>query len=390
MRTNNERLLLDRLRADGATSRAELARITGLSKPTVSTALSRLQSAGLVRELGKVVVPGRGRSPVLYEADPSAGHGLGVHVGRRWVRVALTDLDGRILTRHDEPNDSGDAHGAVSKVIALARRVTAEAGVRPESVLHTVIGGPGAVDENDAVRYAVGLPGWGMPGIVNRLQDELGTGLTLVNDANLAALGEYAGGVGRGRRLFMYLLVGAGVGGGIVVDGKLFPGAHGAAGELGYLPCCSATGEGSVGGNRHALLEESAAGGAVVAMAHAKGLLDFTTAKQVFDAARAGDELARTVVAEEAQRLAHGIASVAAVIDPELVVLGGGIGNSADLLIPLIRAALPRITPLRLSLAASELGDGAVLHGAVAMGAEITRELVFEKWQHAQEPLVEE
>jgi len=119
-------------------------------------------------------------------------------------------------------------------------------------------------------------------------------------------------------------------------------------------------------------------------MARARGLTDAHTAKQIFDAARAGDPTALAVVRDEAERLAHGVAAVAAVIDPEVVVLGGGIGDSADLLLPLMRAALPRITPLELELAASELGDGAVLQGAVATAVAVVRELVFDAWQGAQ------
>ena len=395
LRTNNERLLLDLLRAGGATSRAALARTTGLSKPTVSTALNRLSSAGLVRELGKVAAAGRGRSPVLYEAHPGAAFALGVDIGRSWIRVALADLDGLIVGRHDAPNAAQDADGMVAAVAAVARKVAAEAGVAMDSVLHAVVGSPGVVDmDSHSVRYAVNLPGWGEPGVADRLQAELGTGLSLRNDANLAALGEYAAGAGQGRKVFVYVMVGTGVGGGIVIDGELFPGAHGAAGELGYLPWGTPGTPGAphtpgtpAGGReeRRGLLEHAAAADAVVAMARAAGVADVSTAKQVFDAARAGDDLARAVVAEEAKRLAHGIAAVAAVIDPDLVILGGGVGKNADLLLPLTREALATVTPLRIELAASTLGPGAVLHGAVAAAVDVARERVFEAWQNLQE-----
>jgi predicted NBD/HSP70 family sugar kinase len=387
LRTNNERLLLDRLRADGATSRAELARITGLSKPTVSTALGRLESGGLVREIGKQAVAGRGRSPVLYEADPRAGYALGVDVGRSWIRVAVADLDGVVHARHDERNNADDAEGIVATVVALARRVAAEAGIAMSDVRHTVVGSPGVVDSaTHEVRYAVNLPGWGRQGVSDRMQKELGTRLDLLNDANLAALGEYSAGAGRGRSLFVYLLVGTGVGGGIVVDGRLFPGAHGAAGELGYIPWGSGgtDNEDTDAATSRGLLEDAAAGDAIVAMARALGMTDAASAKDVFDAARVGDAIALEVVRKEAERLAHGVAAVAAVIDPELVVLGGGVGDSADLLLPPMRAALARITPLQLEIAASELGDKAVLQGAVATAVDVARELVFEAWQGAQ------
>lgn len=384
LRTNNERLLLDRLRADGATSRAALARLTGLSKPTVSTALGRLEHGGLVREIGKQAMAGRGRSPVLYEADPTAGYAVGVDVGRSWIRVGLADLDGTVVGRADEPNTAADADGIVDTIVAQARKVCGEAGVEWSRVLHAVVGSPGVIDAaTNELRYAVNLPGWGRREVTDRLAELLGTGLELLNDANLAALGEHAAGAGRGRRLFVYLLVGTGLGAGIVVDGRLFPGAHGAAGEIGYLPYGTQNEDRA---SSRGLLEDAAAADSVVAAARELGLPDTASAKQVFLAARAGSGTALEVVQREAERLAHAVAAVAAVIDPELIILGGGIGDSADLLLDPLRESLKRLTPLVPELAASELGANAVLQGALASGVGTVRRLVFEAWQGAQEP----
>jgi predicted NBD/HSP70 family sugar kinase len=391
LRSNNERLLLGRLRSDGPTSRAELARITGLSKPTVSTALGRLERAGLVREVGKVASVGRGRSPVLYEADPTAGYALGIDIGRSWLRAAVADLDGTILGREDERNQAEDADALVAAVGALARRVTAEAGIGWPKVLYTVVGSPGVTDsDTHEVRYAVNLPGWGRRGATDLLQRELGTGLAVENDANLAALGEYWAGAGKGCELFVYLLVGTGIGSGIVSGGKLFIGAHGAAGEIGYLPWGAAdetSADGIDGTNtrtgaapRRGMLEDAAAGDSVLALAHARGLTGAESAKDVFDAARAGDPEALEVVSLEAERLAHGVAAVAAVLDPARVVLGGGIGDNADLLLDPLRAALRRITPLSPELVPSQLGGEAVLRGAIATAVSAAREAVFEAW----------
>jgi predicted NBD/HSP70 family sugar kinase len=213
------------------------------------------------------------------------------------------------------------------------------------------------------------------------------------NDANLAALGEYALGAGQGSRLFAYLWVGTGLGAGVVADGRLFRGGHGAAGEIGYLPMFPLPGPGAAAGadpegpdagadstGRGGPMEEAVSADAVVALARSLGMPRATTrtAKDVFAAARAGDATALRVVETEAARLAHAVAALAAVLDPELVVLGGGVGRNGDLLLAPLRAGLRDLTPLRPRVVGSALGDDAVLLGAVARAAETARERVFD------------
>ncbi|MEW2546450.1 ROK family protein [Streptomyces sp. NPDC047002] len=386
LRSHNERVLLDALRAAGSTSRAELARTTGLSKPTVSAALAALESAGLVRRTGEVSRgQGRGRAAVLYEADATAGYVVGVDVGRAWLRAAAADLDGTVVGRSDAPNTARTAGAIVRDAARLARSVAAAAGLDWSQVVHTVVGSPGVTDpQTRRVRYAVNLPGWGRSGLFERLRAELGTGLDVLNDANLAALGEYALGAGRGSRLFAYLWVGTGLGAGVVADGRLFRGVHGAAGEIGYLPMrpLPAAGDREPGerGARGGPMEEAVSADAVVALARSLGMPESSahTAKDVFAAARAGDATALRVVEREGARLAHAVAALAAVLDPELVVLGGGVGGNGDLLLPPLRACLRELTPLRPRVVGSALGDDAVLLGAVARAAEAARERVFD------------
>ncbi len=383
LRSFNERVLLDALRAAGTTSRAELARSTGLSKPTVSAALATLERAGLVRQTGQVSRgQGRGRAAVLYEANPTAGYVIGVDIGRARIRAAAADLDGTVVGRRDAPNKARTAGAMVRAAVGLARAVAEESGLQWSQVVHTVVGSPGVTDPGThRVRYAVNLPGWGRSGLFDRLHAELGTGLDLMNDANLAALGEYALGAGQGARLFAYLWIGTGLGAGLVADGKLFRGGHGAAGEIGYLPMFPLPAEGeppAQASARHAALEDAVSADAVVRLARAMGLTSGKTAKDVFAAARAGDPTALRVVERVAGRLAHTVAALAAVIDPELVVLGGGIGRNTDLLLGPLRSALRELTPLRPRVVPSALGDDAVLLGAVATAAEAARDHVFD------------
>lgn len=375
MRVLNQRAVLDRLRAGGPATRPQIAKATGLSKPTVGQALLDLEQHGLVRASGRTTA-GPGRSAVVYEPNPAAGHVLGVDIGRQRIRAAVADLAGRVIARVDEPNPCRTASELVGTVVRVASRTAAEAGLAPDDLVVKVVGTPGVPDPRGrGLHHAPNLPGWERPGLLDELEAGLGSGLVVENDANLAALGERAQGVARDAEVFVCLTVGTGIGMGIVVDGRLFRGAHGAAGEVGYLPW---PGQPEGDGRGRGLAEAAAAAESVVALAGARGLAA-RSAREVFDAARAGDGRALAVVREEAERLAFVVASVVAVVDPELVVLGGGVGGNTDLLQEPMEAALRRMTPLVPRVVAGELGDGAVLSGAVAMGLGTARDLVFDR-----------
>lgn len=371
LRSTNERLLLDRLRTGGAASRAQLARESGLSKPTVSSALAALEAAGLVHEVG-TLAPGRGRTAVLYAPDPAAGHVLGIDVGRGWLRVAVADLDGTVVARSDVRNRARSSGAMAELVVATARQVVTGSGVAADEVVHAVVGTPGVYDEKRRrVRYAMHLPGWGRAGLFDRMREELGVPLEVHNDANLAALGEYTYGVGAGSRLFAYILIGTGLGMGVVSEGRLFTGAHGLAGEIGFLPW--------PGRQKPDRLEDAVSGVAVVEAARRFGMSGQLTAKAVFDAARRGDGAAVEAVRLEGERIAHTVAAAAAVLDPDLVVLGGGVGHSVDLLLQPVRENLRALTPLRTKVVPSRLGEDAVLLGAVATALGAARDVVFER-----------
>ncbi|MEV7927778.1 ROK family transcriptional regulator [Kitasatospora sp. NPDC088779] len=385
LRSNNEWLLLERLRRHGPLSRAQLARDTGLSKPTVSTALATLELAGLAREAGRFA-PERGRTAVLYETDPAAGHVLGLDIGRARLRVAVADLSGCVVARRDLPNRGRSANAVADAVVAAAREAIAEAGLPGTAVAHTVAGTPGVWDERRrSVRLAASLPGWGRPGLFDRIADGLGTTVTVANDANLAAVGEYTYGAGAGSRLFVYLLVGTGLGLGVVKDGELLTGAHGAAGELGLLrlPGCTSTTNTTTNTNTGTgtgtTLEETVSADAVVRTALDLGMRRPLTAEKVFTRARLGEPAAVEAVRQEVDHLGYVLAVVAALLDPDVIVLGGGIGRSADLLLRPLEQALYERSPLRPRLEPSRLGQDAVLLGAVATALEAARPEVFER-----------
>ena len=385
LRAINERTILDLIHNQGPLSRAQVARVSGLSKPTVSLALTGLLDARLVREVGRSRGE-RGPSALLYELNPAAGVVVGIDIGRKWVRAAIADIAGTIVARRDEHAKVGSAKSLIGQIGAIARRLASEAGVQWTQVTHATLGSPGVFDPvHGYVAMAPNLPGWGRTGLVQAVRDELGTNVSFENDVNLAALAERTHGLGRNVRNFVFLSVGTGVGMALVLDGQLYRGAHGAAGEVAYMPL----GKGDPrdpANRRRGAFEEAAAAAGIVRNARRLGMHPPLTPERIFVAARRGNRIASRVVDAEASMLSLAIATVTPVLDPELVILGGGIGRNGDLLIEPIERELRQLLPFRPAVAVSALGDDAVVRGAVATALEVARDRVFTRspMRHAQ------
>ena len=376
LRAINARTILELIQRGSPASRAQVARDSGLSKPTVSLGLAALLEAGLVREVGRSS-GGRGPSAVLYELNPEAGWVAGIDVGRRWVRAAIADITGTIVARRHERARVSSARALIGQIGAIARGLAGDAGIDWDQVVHATVGSPGVFEPTrGAVTLAPNLPGWGRHGLVEALLGELGTQVGVENDVNLAAVGERWKGLGRGVRDFGFLSIGTGVGMGLVLGGELYRGSRGAAGEVGYLPVGSDPHDPHV--RRRGAFEEATNAAGVVRTAREAGMTGPLTPQKVFALARRGDPTACEVVATEARRLALGLAVVVAVVDLELVVLGGGIGGNADLLLEPLERELRALSPLRPRLAASALGEDAVLQGAVATSLAAAQDWLFD------------
>jgi predicted NBD/HSP70 family sugar kinase len=376
LRAINERNVLDLIHNRGPLSRAQVARVSGLSKPTVSLALTGLLASNLVREVGRSRGD-RGPSALLYEVNPSAGCVVGIDVGRKWVRAAIADISGRLVARRDERARVTSQRSLIGQIGAIAHQLAGEAGVAWSDVTQATLGSPGVFDpERGYVAMAPNLPGWGRHGLVEAVREQLGSSVSFENDVNLAALAERDHGLGRNVRNFVLLSVGTGIGMALVVDGQLRRGAHGAAGEIAYLPI----GRGDPkdpANRRRGTFEEAAAAAGIVREAKHLGMRGPLSAETVFSAARRGVRAAQRVVEIEATRLALAIATITPVLDPELVVLGGGVGRNGDLLLEPIERELRQLLPFKPKVAVSPLGDDAVLQGAISIALEAARERVF-------------
>jgi predicted NBD/HSP70 family sugar kinase len=368
MRMLNEQLLLERMRGNGPVSRSELASASGLSKPTVGLALASLERDALVQHAGRRA-GGRGRSAMLYEIRTDAGFVLGLDVGREFVRGAVSDLSGAVRARESRRARSSSGAARVRELAALADELLRDTGLGTNgTLLQTVVGSPGVVEpDGRALQLAPNLPGWERPGVLRDLRLLLGAETTIENDVDAAAVAERDHGHGRDVSTFAFVSVGTGIGMGLVLDGKLHRGAHGAAGEIAFLPLPNPPLDPSEARRRGAL--ESAASSAAVVRAARQAGTTLRTARSVFAAAAAGDARARDVVAAEASVVAHALASIVAVVDPELIVLGGGIGRAPGFADE-VGARLTRLSPVAPDVRPSALGDDAVVDGCLAVGGD--------------------
>jgi predicted NBD/HSP70 family sugar kinase len=390
MRVMNEQLLLEHIRAANGVSRAELARISGLAKNTVSFALANLERANLVRPSGvRTGVPGP--AAVLYEVRPEAGFVLGLDVGGQFLRGAVADVSGVVRSRSSVKSQATTGHARVAELIALGESLVGAAGISIGEVTQTVVGSPGVYDpRRDHLAFAGALPGWEKPAVLADLRRALGPALMIENDVDAAALAEQAHGHGRGVDSFAFVSVGTGIGMGVVLDGRLRRGRHGAAGEIGFLPLdagaptepgrrpagewTSSTSE-EKDARRRGSLEASASAAGIVRAARRAGARGQVSARQVFAAAARGEEWAVRVVADEALLIARAICAVVTVVDPELVVLGGGIGQATGF-VDAVGAQLRRLAPVMPDLKVSALGADAVVDGCLAAGVERAWEIV--------------
>ena len=367
IRAMNEQLLLDRIRLSGPYSRADLARVSGLSKPTVSLALANLERAALVREAGqRTGVPGR--SALLYEVRPDAGFVLGLDIGHQFLRGALADLSGEIRIRSSRKASASSVSGRVAELVALADDICAEGGIPRDRVTQTVIGSPGVYDpRRDAMALTGGMPGWNRPAALAGLREAFGPGLAVENDVDAEALAERAHGHGQDADSFAFVHVGSGIGMGLVIDGKLHRGAHGVAGEIAFLPLADDQEVDRGEARRRGVLEAVAAASAVVRQARRAGMRGPVSARRVFEVAARGDARASAVVAEEARLVACAICCVIAVADPQLIVLGGGIGQAPGFA-GAVTQSLRAVAPVLPEVKVSALGTDAVVDGCLAEG----------------------
>ncbi|MVA69482.1 ROK family protein [Agrobacterium vitis] len=373
LRQISVRAAMDILLHQGPTSRADLAKKTGLSKQTMSEVIRTLETAGWVRVKG--IVSGKvGRSAVTYEVAPDAGFVIGMDIGATTIRVAIADIAGTIV--HEVEKSAGEHGGEalLAHVSGIVEASLKKARVSRSKVLLAAVAMPGVIDpETGRLSLAPNLSEIGSLDVIKALQGIFRCDVIIENDVNAAVIGESWKGSGIGLDSVAFVSLGTGIGLGVLFNGKLMRGAKGAAGEIGYLP---------FGADPYN--SESLERGALECAIGARGILerygspadDGMTVRDILEAAEKGDAKALATVQETARLAALLVVSVHAMLDPGKIILGGNVGRN-PLMVRMVKEALATSTRSSISLEASTLASRATLVGAVAIALNQLHNALF-------------
>ncbi len=365
-RANLERVVRA-VRLAGSLTQAEIARTTGLSAATVSNIVRELRDSGIV-QVTPTSAGGRRARSVSLSGD--AGIVVGVDFGHTHLRVAVGNLAHQVLAEEAEPLDvDASATQGFDRAEALVKRLIDATGLGVGKVIGVGLGVPGPIDvDSGALGSTAILPGWAGINPKEELAARLGVPVSVDNDANLGALGELVWGAGRGVKDLAYIKVAGGVGAGLVINGHIYRGPGGTAGEIGHItidesgPVCRC-------GNR-GCLETFTAARHVLDLLRTSHGPDLTIERMV-QLAREGDPGCRRVVADVGRHIGTGVANLCNLLNPSRVVLGGDLAEAGELVLLPIRESVARYAipsaARRLSVVPGALGGRAEVLGALAL-----------------------
>ncbi len=372
LREGNRKLVIDALRERGMASRAQLARITDLSRSTVSTIVADLLESGLAGERdgqpdGEAHA---GRPPVMVSLNGSAGLAVGIDFGHRHLRVAVSDLSHTVLAetwRELDVDHSADQ--GLETAVEFVDEVLAEADADRARVIGVGMGLPAPIDRaTGAVQAASILPGWVGVDAAAEASARLGLPVQVDNDANLGALAEHAWGAAKGKSEVAYIKASSGIGAGLVSGGRLQHGVGGTAGEIGHTliaeggPVCRC-------GNR-GCLETLASTRAIAALLSASRAEEIST-RRLLELCASGDAAAQRLVGDAGRAIGVAVANLCNLLNPECVVVGGDLSAAGEVLLgPLRDEAQRNAIPSAaadVEIVAGVLGERAELLGALAL-----------------------
>lgn len=378
LRVLNDKAALRLLLEEGPQTRTQLAERTSMSKVTASQMVERLENRGLVKAVG-TKSGGRGPNASLYAAVGSFAYVVGIEVGPDEVKGACADFTGEIV---GQAALSTNGHSGPADLIKqLVDEAVTDAGINLDQVRQVSLGTPGVVDPSSGdVGFSWDLPSW-HAGVREDLREALHVPVAIENDVNLAAVAEQRFGAGKGVNDFVYAWFGRGLGLGVVLDGRFYRGATGAAGEAGFLPVSGIELSSSRVQTRSekGSFQTMAGGEAIVEVGRKYGFTG-ATAQEMVTQALSNGEPGRECLSDIATRVSLGVSAACIVLDPSRVILGGPVGYAGgETLANQVAEAITHIAPVHPSVVPGEVADDPVIRGAIRVGLDREQEALFDE-----------
>lgn len=377
IRQTNAEILLRLLRGSGPCSKADLVRASGLSAPSVTNVIGTLISTGLVETLGEGDSTG-GRPPDILSFNAQRGCIAGVEITRDVIRLLVTDLSGHELAHSDLPIEKSKStpEEICHQIGNGVRRLLRGKKLAGTDLLRLTVGVPAIVNVDEGTVLAfTALQNWNNVSLGAMLARELKCSVLVDNDTNLAAEGEFYSGAAAGEINFVFITIGEGVGAGVFLNGSIYRGSRWSAGEIGYLRVPSISRE-HPAIHKYGKLETALSATGILKSWHGRSSAPkvhsrVNCAADIWNLAAAGNAKAKRILRQRATILADVILDLALVLNPNLILLGGEVGNHTVLLNEVNRLLEgSEFAVVRVALGA--LGSSAVLRGAVSIAIEPT------------------
>jgi glucokinase-like ROK family protein len=378
MRHMNRSMILELVRQEGPMARSQISQALELSMPTVMRIVDELIAQDFIQAIGdQKGDTGHPREMLEYNKNGYAV--IGVDLGGTKLYGALANIGGEVLDEVYQSQHGSTGENSFSRLCTILETLVRSSKNCHLPLLGIAVGAPGVTHKHAGiVEWAPSLNWRDFP-LKEKLEERFNLPVQVENDVNLAVLGEQWFGSGKGVNNMVLLAIGTGMGAGLILDGAIYRGQTESAGEVGYMVSnVDALGRAYTG---FGAMESIVSGSGIAERARivldgkiSHGKKSSLTAMEVFNAARQGEEWAKQVVDETIDHLSITIANIACLLDPELIVLGGGVANAGDLLIPAIQRRLQGVIPHVPRIEASSLGTRATVMGAITLTVHTTKD----------------
>lgn len=381
--TMNKRSVIDMIRTKGPINKAEIARLTDLSIPTVMKLTDEFMKNNLIKMIGKGESNG-GKRPELLEFISDAYYIVGVDIGRSHINVIVMDLGGKIIAKQiRKTGDTLSVADMIDRVIHLIELTMESSHIGKNKIIGMGIGMPGVLDEENGVVLFSPDFHWENVNLVQPIRDYFNMNIRLENSNRAMAMGENWFGAGVNSSYFICVNLGHGIGSAIVEEGEFYRGSCGSSGELGHItlekdgPKCDCGNNGC--------LEALASGNAIASRAKAcirdgepslilelaNNQIEDIDAKSVFDAAKKNDPLAIKIVGDVVEYIGIGLANYINLLDPDMIILAGGLVNAGDILVENVKKVAKerqmKFAGRKVKIQVAQLGADATAVGAASL-----------------------